>query len=166
LAETTTNVPGRIFISYRRQDSAYAAGWLFDRLAERFGPEQIFKDVDSIDFGDDFVEEIGAAVGSTDVLLALIGDKWLAVPDEHGARRLDDPEDFVRIEIEAALTRNVRVIPILVEGARMPREDELPPDLQPLARRQAMELSPARFASDSDRLLRALGGLTTHLRDG
>lgn len=156
MAETTTNVPGRIFISYRRQDSAYAAGWLFDRLAERLGPEQIFKDVDSIDFGDDFVEEIGAAVGSTDVLLALIGDKWLAVADEHGARRLDDPEDFVRIEIEAALTRNVRVIPILVEGARMPREDELPPDLQPLARRQAMELSPARFASDSDRLLRAL----------
>jgi TIR domain len=165
LAETTTNVQGRIFISYRRQDSAYAAGWLFDRLAERFGPEQIFKDVDSIDFGDDFVEEIGAAVGSTDVLLALIGDRWLAVADEHGARRLDDPEDFVRIEIEAALTRNVRIIPVLVEGATMPAEDQLPPSLAPLARRQALELSPSRFASDTGTLLRALDRAMVEARE-
>ena len=117
----TRHVEGRIFISYRREDAAYPAGWLFDRLAERFGEEQIFKDVDSIELGDDFAEVIGAAVGETDVLLAVIGDKWLTVADERGGRRLDDSEDFVRIEIEAALTRKVRIIPILVEGASMPQ---------------------------------------------
>jgi len=156
MAESTTHVQGRIFISYRREDAAYPAGWLFDRLAERFGEEQIFKDVDSIDLGDDFAEVIGAAVGETDVLLAVIGDTWLTVADERGGRRLDDPEDFVRIEIEAALTRKVRIIPILVEGVSMPSEDQLPPSLALLARRQALELSPARFSADTGRLLSAL----------
>ena len=118
-----------ILISYRREETAYAAGWLFDRLADQFGRGQVFKDVDSIDLGDDFVEVITAAVGFCDVLLALIGDQWLAITDEDGRRRLDNPDDFVRLEIEAALTRKVRVIPILVGGARMPRADELPPGL-------------------------------------
>jgi len=95
----------RIFISYRRDDTAYAAGWLFDRLVDAFGPEQVFKDVDSIALGDDFVDAITAAVSSMDVLLALIGDKWLGMVDEHGERRLDDPDDFVRLEIAAALER-------------------------------------------------------------
>lgn len=153
MTDPPTEVEGRIFISYRREDSAYPAGWLFDRLAERFGAERIFKDVDSIELGDDFVEEIEDAVGQTDVLLALIGEKWLTVADEQGSRRLDDPEDFVRLEIEAALRRRVRVIPILVEGASMPSEEQLPPSLTPLARRQALELSPARFSSDTSRLL-------------
>ena len=153
---SNSDVRGRIFISYRREDAAYPAGWLFDRLAERFGTEQIFKDVDSIELGDDFVEVIGEAVGSTDVLLALIGDRWLTVVDEDGGRRLEDPEDFVRLEIEAALARRVRVIPILVEGAKMPREDQLPPTLSPLARRQALELSPSRFAADTGKLLAVL----------
>ena len=156
MSESPTDVHGRIFISYRREDAAYPAGWLFDRLAERFGNEQIFKDVDSIELGDDFVEVIGEAVGSTDVLLALIGDRWLTVVDEDGDRRLEDPEDFVRLEIEAALTRKVRVIPILVEGAKMPRENQLPPSLSPLARRQALELSPSRFAADTGKLLAVL----------
>ena len=146
----------RIFISYRREETAYAAGWLFDRLAERFGPDQIFKDVDSIELGEDFVREINRAVGSTDVLLALIGDRWLTVTDDDGVRRLDHSEDFVRIEIEAALSRDVRVIPILIDGATMPREAELPPSLAPLARRQALELDPARFQSDTSRLLAAI----------
>ena len=75
MAEPTGYVQGRIFISYRREDSAYPAGWLYDLLAERFGEDQIFKDIDSIDLGDDFVEDIGAAVGSADVVLALIGDR-------------------------------------------------------------------------------------------
>ena len=141
MADPPAEAQGRIFISYRRNDSAYPAGWLFDRLAERFGKEQIFKDVDSIELGEDFVEEIGEAVGQADVLLALIGERWLNAPDEHGGRRLDDPEDFVRIEIEAALARKLRVIPILVEGAGMPREEQLPESLRPLARRQALELN-------------------------
>jgi hypothetical protein len=147
---------GRIFISYRREETAYPAGWLYDRLTDRFTGGQIFKDIDSIKLGDDFVEVINGAVGSCDVLLALIGDRWLTVTDEHGRRRLDDPDDFVRLEIEAALTRNVRVIPILVEGARMPRADELPPSLARLVRRQALELSPARFEFDTGRLLKVL----------
>ncbi len=147
---------GRIFISYRREETAYPAGWLYDRLADRFADGQVFKDVDSIKLGDDFVEVISAAVGSCDVLLALIGDRWLTITDEDGRRRLDDPNDFVRLEIEAALTRNVRVIPILVEGARMPRAVELPASLARLVRRQALELSPARFDFDLGRLLKVL----------
>jgi len=146
----------RIFISYRRQETAYAAGWLFDRLAERFGPDQIFKDVDSIELGEDFVQEINRAVGSTDVLLALIGDRWLTITDDEGVRRLDHPDDFVRIEIEAALSREVRIIPILIDGATMPSAAELPRSLAPLAHRQALELSPSRFQSDTSRLLAVL----------
>ena len=153
MSESPTDVQGRIFISYRRDDTAYPAGWLFDRLAERFGVDQIFKDVDSIELGDDFVEVLTDAVGSTDVLLALIGEKWLTVTGEDGSRRLDDPDDFVRLEIEAALKQRVRIIPILVEGAEMPGADEVPPSLKPLVRRQAMELSSSRFTFDTDRLL-------------
>src|SRR6266566_9099778 len=110
MAGPTPAASGRIFISYRREETAYPAGWLFDRLADRFGGGQVFKEVDSIQLGDDFVEVITTAVGSCDVLLALIGDEWLTVTDEDGRRRLDSPEDFVRLEIETALTRNVLVI--------------------------------------------------------
>jgi hypothetical protein len=146
----------RIFISYRREETAYAAGWLFNRLADTYGEDQIFKDVDSIDLGDDFVDVITRAVASTDVLLALIGESWISVTEESGRRRLDDPDDFVRLEIEAALTRGIRVIPILVDGATMPRGDQLPASLAALARRQALELSPSRFEFDTSRLLRVL----------
>jgi TIR domain len=148
--------PGRIFISYRREETAYAAGWLYDRLADHYGRSQVFKDVDSIQLGDDFVEVITAAVGSCDVLLALIGREWLTIIDERGRRRLDNPDDFVRLEIEAALARRVRVIPILVDGARIPRADELPDSLARLVRRQALELSPSRFEFDTSRLLNVL----------
>jgi hypothetical protein len=155
----TASIPvaaGSIFISYRREETAYPAGWLFDRLAEHFGNGRVFKDVDSIELGDDFIEVINAAVGDCDVLLALIGNRWLTITGEDGRRRLDDAEDFIRLEIEAALTRNVRVIPVLVEEARAPRAAELPPSLAKLARRQALELSPARFKSDTARLIKAL----------
>ena len=156
--------PGRIFISYRRDETAYPAGWLYDRLANQYGGGQVFKDVDSIELGDDFVEVITSAVGSCDVLLALIGEQWLTITDEHGRRRLDDPDDFVRLEIEAALTRNVRVIPILVDGARMPRADELPDSLVSLRRRQALELSPSRFEYDTGRLLKVLDTTLAEVR--
>jgi hypothetical protein len=156
--------PGRIFISYRRGETAYAAGWLYDRLAEHYSDGQVFKDVDSIELGDDFVEVITRAVGSCDVLLALIGEEWLTITDADGRHRLDDPNDFVRLEIEAALARNVRVIPILVDGARMPNIEELPNTLSKLARRQALELSPARFDFDTDRLLKVLDKELTEIR--
>jgi WD40 repeat protein len=152
----STPAAGRIFISYRRQETAYPAGWLYDRLVEHLGQGQVFKDVDSIELGDDFVEVITAAVAGCDVLLALIGDRWLTITGEGGRRRLDDPDDFVRLEIEAALTRNVRVIPVLVDRARMPRAGELPASLAKLVRRQALELSPSRFDFDTRRLLRVL----------
>jgi TIR domain len=155
---TDARPPGasRIFISYRRQDTAYAAGWLYDRLAERFGRAQVFKDVDAIELGDDFVEVITNAVASTDVLLALIGNKWLTIADEEGVPRLEDPHDFVRLEIEAACTRKVLLIPILVDGATMPSAEQLPPSMAALSRRQALELSPSRFQSDTSRLIRVL----------
>lgn len=156
MTESAAGPTGRIFISYRRDETAYPAGWLYDRLAQHFGAGQIFKDVDSIELGDDFVQVITRAVGSCDVLLALIGERWLTITDAQGQRRLDDPDDFVRLEIEAALARNVRIIPILVDGARMPNADELPAGLASLARRQALELSPSRFEYDTNRLLKIL----------
>jgi hypothetical protein len=161
---SSEQAPGRIFISYRREEAAYPAGWLYDRLADRFGPGQVFKDVDSIQLGDDFVEVITRAVGSCDVLLALIGHHWLTVTDEHGRRRLDNPDDFVRLELEAALTRQVRVIPILVDGARVPHAEDLPDSLAKLVRRQALELSPARFEFDTSRLLKVLDSTLAEVR--
>jgi hypothetical protein len=161
----TGEVPGRIFVSYRHEETSYPAGWLFDRLVGHFGRDQIFKDIDSIELGDDFIEVITAAVGACDVLLALIGDQWLTMTGQDGRRRLDDPHDFVRLEIEAALTRNVRVIPILVEGAQMPRADQLPASLATLVRRQALELSPSRFDSDARRLLKVLDRTITEAQD-
>lgn len=145
-----------IFISYRREDTAYPAGWLSDRLKERYGKDQVFKDVDSIELGDDFVEAINNAVGSCAVLLALIGKRWPSITDKNGQRRLENPHDYVRLEIEAALERNTLVIPILVEGAQMPAADDLPESLASLVRRNALDLSPARFDSDTARLLKVL----------
>ena len=152
---------GSIFISYRRKDTAFPAGWLFERLADHFGEDKIFKDVDSIELGDDFVEVISAAVAGCNVLLALIGDQWLKVIGEDGRPRLDDPEDVVRLEIEVALTCKIRVIPVLVEGTRMPPIAELPSSLASLPRRQALELSPYGFNSDTGRLVKALNRTLT-----
>ncbi len=152
---------GRIFISYRRQETAYPAGWLYDRLAAQFGEDQIFKDVDSIELGDDFVEVITASVAACDVLLALIGDQWLTIIGEDGQPRMDNPHDFVRLEVEAALARGVRIIPVLVDGAEMPSPEQLPPSLAPLSHRQALELSPARFHYDTSRLLDVLDRILT-----
>ena len=146
---------GRVFISYRREDAGYPAGWLFDQLAARLGADRVFKDVDSIEPGDDFAEMITAAVASCTVLLAVIGDRWLTAAGQDG-RRLDDPGDFVRLEIEAALARGVRVVPVLVGGARMPRPDQLPASLAALTRRQAIKLSHARFSSDLAGLIKVL----------
>jgi TIR domain len=145
------SLPGRIFISYRRQETAWPARELYDVLVKHFPAEEVFKDVDNIDPGDDFVERVAAAVGSCDVLLVLIGPQWLTISDENGHRRLDNPEDYVRLEIETALTRNIRVIPILVDEARIPRANELPATLAPLVRRNAVEINPITF--DTKRLI-------------
>ena len=152
-----------IFISYRREDSAGHAGRLFDRLREQFGKDRVFLDVVGIEAGVDFVETIDKAVGSCDVLLAVIGREWLTCCDKQGRRRLDDPNDFIRAEISAALNRNVRVVPVLVEGAEMPPPDALPEELKRLTRRQAVELRDSRWDADVEALISALereGGAT------
>lgn len=140
-----------IFISYRRDDSSGHAGRLFDGLSARFGEEQVFMDIDQIEPGEDFVQVIESAVGSCEILIALIGRNWLASRDESG-RRLDNPNDFVRLEITAALVRGIPVIPVLVQGARMPRPQDLPEDLSALSRRHALELSDLRWKHDVDQL--------------
>src|SRR5215475_12044590 len=147
---------GGIFISYRRQETSHLAGRLSDRLADRFGEGQVFIDVDTIGPGVDFAEEISRAVAACRVLLAVIGPNWLSATDERGRRRLDDPDDIVRLEVEAALTRGVRVIPILVEAAVMPRRDDLPESLAGLARRNALLIRHESFRHDAGRLITAI----------
>ena len=137
-----------IFISYRRDDASGHAGRLFDRLAARFGRDHVFMDVTDIAPGEDFSHVIETSVGSADVLLAVIGPQWLSVTDAGGARRIDAPSDMVRQEIAAGFQRRMRVIPVLVRGARMPRPEELPEGTKELARRQAVELTDSRWDSD------------------
>jgi hypothetical protein len=125
----------QVFISYRRDESADVADRIDECLAKRYGRENVFKDVYSIRLGDDFREVINEAVGRCQVLLAVIGPHWLLIPGASGGRRLDDPRDLVRLEIEVALDRGIPVIPVLVSGAGMPASDQLPASLQPLTRR-------------------------------
>jgi hypothetical protein len=148
--------PGQIFISYRRDESAWPADQLFRRLAEHFGKDKVFKDIDSIDLGDDFVQVITRKIGTSHVLLALIGNRWLTVTGKGKKRRLDDTQDPVRLELETALKCKVRVIPILIDGARMPHAKELPASLAGLVRRQAFELSVSRFDENVELLLAKL----------
>jgi hypothetical protein len=148
---------GQIFISYRREDASYPAGRLYDNLHSRFPQNEIFMDVDSIKPGIDFVQTIEERVGACDVLVAVIGKRWLSAADEEGRRRLDNPDDFVRVEVGTALKRGVRVIPVLVEGALMPPASQLPEDLKPLARRNALSVSHDRFRADSERLIDSVG---------
>jgi hypothetical protein len=154
---------GRVFISYRRQETAWPARQLYDLLIAELGADRVFKDIDNIEPGADFVERIQSAVGSCQVLLALIGPQWLTVTDASGGRRLDDPTDFVRLEVETALNRDdVRVIPILVDNARMPTPRELPTGLAALTHRQAVEINPVNF--DTRRLLRVLNDTLNDVR--
>lgn len=147
---------GGVFISYRREDSAGFAGRIYDRLTRRLDAKSVFLDVDNIQPGLDFVEVLSEKLGVCDALIAIIGKNWNSIADQDGRRRLDNPDDFVRIEIEAALKRGIRVIPVLVDGATMPRREDLPDSLQKLHRRQAIEISHNRFDSDVERLTHAL----------
>jgi hypothetical protein len=147
-----------ILVSYRREDSVAYAGRLADRLKDHFGAEHVFLDIDAIRFGDDFVHAIEASLKSCDVVVAVIGPEWASVTDASGRRRLDRPDDFVRLEIATALERGIRVVPALVGGAAVPEAHLLPPDLAPLARRQALEISDDAFHHDVNRLIRAISG--------
>lgn len=150
----------RIFISYRRSDSAAASGRIYDRLCTAFGEKSVFKDVDVIPPGANYPSLLNEAIASCDVLLAVIGSHWLTAVESNGMRRLDNPDDFVRIEIEAALKRDeVLVIPVLVDDVQMPLTSDLPESLRPLYYRNA-----AIVRNDPD-FNRDIGRLITTIRD-
>ena len=150
-----------IFISYRRADSADVTGRIYDRLVTRFGKTAIFKDVDSIPVGIDFKEHLEKAVDECKIFLIVIGNEWLGMNEATRKNRLQDPTDFVRIEVEAALNRNILVIPLLVGDASMPPEKKLPPGLQKLMYRNAMQIrSDPDFHRDMDRLIEAIESYT------
>jgi WD40 repeat protein len=148
----------KIFISYRRDDSAGHAGRVQDRLVREFGRDLLFMDVDAIPLGLNFVKVLHEEVAKCGVLLAVIGPNWLDVRDEDGNRRLENPNDFVRIEIAAALQRGIPVIPILLDGARVPKPAQLPKELKELALRNGLDVHHASFHNDLDKLIRALKG--------
>jgi hypothetical protein len=153
----------KIFLSYRREDSADVAGRIFDHLERRFGRDRLFLDVDAIRYGDDFRRRIGEALDRTGVLLAIIGDRWLDAEDRArsaGGRRLDDPNDYVSIEISSALERGITVVPVLVGEAQMPPASDLPGHLVELAYRNAAEVRSGRdFSFHVNRLIEAIADL-------
>jgi len=145
-------MPSRIFISYRREDAAADAGRLADHLSQRFGKDRVFLDVDAIAPGSDFVQALHASLEQTAAVLIVIGPRWTSVSGTDGARRLESPSDFVRLEVEAALGRTIPVVPVLVQGARMPKAEDLPAPLTGLATRQAVSLDYDEFHDDANRL--------------
>jgi tetratricopeptide (TPR) repeat protein len=148
-------MPG-VFICYRHDDSAPYAGRLYDHLIDRFGASRVFMDTDTIKPGDDFVDVIEERVAACDVLICLIGRRWVEAKDKDGNRRLENPKDFVRLEIESALKRRVRVIPALVDGAQMPEAAQLPQSMSPLSRRNAFEITNSAFRQNVAYLVRVL----------
>jgi len=145
-----------IFISYRRDETKDVAGRLYDRLATVFGKDRVFRDIYTISGGADFPTRIAEAVASANVLVALIGDRWATIEDSHERRRIDDPADWVRLEIATALEHDTLVVPVLVEDATMPAEAELPEPLRKLARHHAIVLSDRRFEADVEELTKVL----------
>ncbi len=144
-----------IFISYRRSDSDVAAGRLADDLAGIFGPGAIFRDVDTLEPGENYALALDHALDSCAALIAMIGPRWSSVTDDAGRLRLQDPTDWVHSEVKRALERDVRVIPVLV-SATMPREADVPADLKPLLQRQALEISDRHWKQDIELLVQAL----------
>jgi hypothetical protein len=154
------SVPGpKVFITYRREETAAHAGRLYDAMVARFGEANVFMDVDMAP-GVDFVERITEAVAACHVLIVVMGPRWATVEDEQGRARLADPEDFVRLEVETALRRpDVTPIPVLVAGARMPNRENLPPEVRAITRRNALELGDQRWRYDVGRLISTLDEL-------
>jgi hypothetical protein len=146
---------GLVFISYRRSDSIEVTGRIYDYLERDFGREVIFKDLDSIPPGIDFRKHLDKELAKCDIFIAVIGNTWLQAQDQNGSRRIDNPNDWVRLEIKSALRRNIPVIPLLVSGATLPQESELPDDIKDLASRNTMNIRPdPDFRQDINRLIR------------
>jgi hypothetical protein len=155
-------VQRKIFLSYRREDSAGQSGRIRDRLVRDFGKDYLFMDVDGIPLGTDFVKRLNDEVASCDVLLAVIGKQWSELRDESGGRRLDNPNDFVRIEIAAALQRDIPLIPILLDGTKIPPPGMLPDDMKELTARNGLDVRHASFHADLDRLVSELKRIIPH----
>jgi len=145
-----------VFISYRREITAGEARALYNDLIERLGKNSVFMDVDSIALGRDFRSALQNTLASCDLMLVLIGRNWADIKDEEGRTRLEGPGDFVRLEIEAALKRDIVVMPVLVQGAHMPSAEQLPPEIRDLAYRNGFELSHTRWESDIGEMIRRL----------
>lgn len=145
-----------LFLSYRRDDAAGYAGRLEEALERRAGRGIVFRDVQDMQPGEDFVQAIRRRLADAHTVLVLIGPRW-AGPRPDGGRRLDDADDFVRLEVQAALESGARVLPVLLPGATMPAEAELPKPLRALARRHALTLSDTHWAADVERLAGACG---------
>jgi hypothetical protein len=146
----------RIFISYRREDAAGDAGRLADHVQRRFGAARVFLDIDTIEPGTDFVRVLRESLQETAAMLVVIGPRWTSLRAADGSRRLDDPADFVRMEVEAALGRDIPVVPVLVQGASVPRKEDVPPSLASLVTRQVVALDHAEFHDDAERLCERL----------
>jgi tetratricopeptide (TPR) repeat protein len=149
-------MPKGAFISYRRDDAAGDAGRLADHLRRRFGQAHVFLDVDTIAPGADFAQVLKTYLQRTAAVLVVIGPRWTSLRQDDGTRRLDSPVDFVRFEVETALAGDLLVVPVLVQGATMPRPEDLPPSLASLVRRQAASLDHAEFHADAERLCDSL----------
>jgi hypothetical protein len=154
-----------IFISYRREDSAPYAGRLCDHLRRTFPSTSVFMDVDAVTPGADFVNAIDANLSESAVVLAVIGPQWESVRDVDGRRRIENPDDYVARELSTALHRQANVIPLLVGGVKMPSATSLPPRLEDLSRRNAIEISDTRFAADAERLCAAISRILDLPRD-
>ena len=141
----------KIFISYRRDETAGYAGRLHDRLAKEFGRDHLFMDVDAIPLGVNFVNSLQEAIAGCSVLLVIIGPNWLNARDDNNQRRLDNDYDFVRLELATALQRNIPVVPILLGGATVPTPEELPDNIRELSMRNGLEVHHASFHSDIDK---------------
>src|SRR6476646_5674722 len=151
-----SNRMGSIFLSYRREDAEGQAGRLYDDLVAVFGSNSVFMDVSAIQPGRDFRKAIDQSLNACGVFLSLIGKGWLTAKDPSNQPRLEDRADFVRIETATALRRDIPVIPVLVQGASMPKADQLPDDLKDLAYRNAVELTHSRWDSDVQILISSL----------
>ena len=143
---------GKIFINYRRDDARGVAGRLGDTLGEYFGDDRVFRDVGGIDGGANFEEVLQQTVSSADAVIVLIGPDWLTMTGANGLRRLDDPDDWVAREVADALQRQLPVFPVLIEDTDMPRADDLPDSLKPLARLNAVSICDERWDADATRL--------------
>lgn len=145
-----------IFISYRREDSRHAAGRILDALAVDHPRSSLFMDVDNIALGFDFRTELDKRLKRCEIMLVVMGSKWLDATDGQGRRRLDQPDDFVRMEVEMALNRNIRVVPIMLDDTDLPAAEDLPESLRPLVHRQGTRIQHESFMKDVERLAEGL----------